>query len=85
VLPLARLAVDRSAQGHRIGRGLLADAILRAARIGEDIGFRALLVHAQDDEARRFYCQNAGFEDSPTDPLHLYLPLKEIRRTAGGS
>jgi hypothetical protein len=35
-------------------------------------------VHAKDDEARAFY-EHFDFQPSPTDPLHLFLLLKDIR------
>lgn len=78
-LLLARLAVDRSETGHGIGRGLLVDAIRRAVRVSNDAGVRALLIHARDDEARRFYEHLGELVPSPTDPLHLFLHLKHAR------
>ena len=42
---------------------------------------RALAVHAKDENARRFY-EHFGFIPSPTDPLHLYLLVKDIKRLA---
>jgi hypothetical protein len=35
-------------------------------------------VHAKDDAARQWYL-NWEFEPSPTDPLHLYLLLKDLK------
>ena len=80
-LLLARLAVDRSMQGRNLGRRLFQDALWRTARVADDIGFRALLIHARDDEARAFYLRmTASFKESPSDSRHLYLPTKEITR-----
>ena len=46
------------------------------------IGCRGLLVHAESEQARGFYEHLIPeFERSPTDPLHLLLLLKDIRRT----
>jgi GNAT superfamily N-acetyltransferase len=75
----ARLAVDQRHQGAGIGRSLLQDAILRSAQAAETIGARILLVHAKHDSAKAWYLQY-GFEPSPTDPLHLQLLIKDIRR-----
>lgn len=83
LLLLARLAVDRDEQGHGLGRGLLVDAIRRATHVADNVGFRALIIHARDDDARQFYRRLGGFVESPTDPLHLFLPLKEVRRFTG--
>ena len=45
---------------------------------------RGLLVHTKSEQARGFYEHLLHeFERSPTDPLHLLLLLKDIRRTLG--
>jgi hypothetical protein len=45
----------------------------------EDFGIRALLIHARDEIARDWYMYQAEFVPSPTDPLHLFLHLKQVR------
>lgn len=80
VILLTRLAVDLSTRGHGLGRGLVRDALLRVDAAAEEIGVRALLVHAKDDEARNFCLHLAEFEPSPTDDLHLFLLMKDVRR-----
>jgi GNAT superfamily N-acetyltransferase len=82
IMVLARLAVSDSAQGRGIGAGLLKDAMLRTIQAADIAGIRALVVHAKDESARRFY-EHFGFIASPTDPLHLYLLVKDIKRIAG--
>jgi GNAT superfamily N-acetyltransferase len=82
IMVLARLAVGSSAQGRGIGAGLLKDAMLRTIQAADIAGIRALVVHAKDENARRFY-QHFGFVSSPTDPLHLYLLVKDIKRISG--
>jgi len=79
VILLARLAVDRSEQGKGLGKALLKDALLRATRAATEIGARAVLVHAKDEEARAFY-EYFDFEPSPTDPLHLFVLMKELQK-----
>jgi GNAT superfamily N-acetyltransferase len=78
-LLLARLAVDASEQNRKVGKGLLVDAIRRAVRVSEDVGVRALLIHARNEQARSFYEHHGEFVQSPTDPLHLFLHLKHAR------
>ncbi len=78
VMLLARLAVAVPHQGRGLGTALLRDALLRTAAAADIAGIRALLVHAKDDDARRFYLRYE-FEPSPTDPLHLYLLLKDLK------
>jgi GNAT superfamily N-acetyltransferase len=79
VILLARLAVDRGEMGNGYGQALLKDAVLRCYRAAESIGGRAVLVHAKDDHAKRFY-QRFGFEPSPIDGFHLFLMMKDIKR-----
>lgn len=78
VMVLARLAVAVPHQGRGLGAALLRDALLRTAAAADIAGIRALLVHAKDDAARAFYLQYE-FEPSPTDPLHLFLLLKDLK------
>jgi GNAT superfamily N-acetyltransferase len=82
VILLVRLAVDRSCQGHGYGRALVADAAVRTLQAAELVGARALLVHARDDAAAGLY-ERLGFTRSPTDPLHLLVLIKDLRRTFG--
>jgi GNAT superfamily N-acetyltransferase len=83
VVLLARLAVDTASQGQGIGPALLKDALLRAASAADTIGARALLVHAKDGRARSFY-ERFDFEPSPTDPLHLFLIMRDLKRRIRG-
>lgn len=78
---LARLAVDRAVQGQGVGAWLLRDAMIRSLAAAEEVGIRAMLVHAIDDDAAAFYRRH-GFEPSPTDPHNLQLLIKDIRRSA---
>lgn len=75
---LGRLAVDLKEAGKGLGSFLLRDAILRTLEAAEVIGVRVLLVHAASEAARKFY-QDRGFEESPTNPMHLMLLLKDAR------
>ncbi|ADE16990.1 GCN5-related N-acetyltransferase (plasmid) [Nitrosococcus halophilus Nc 4] len=79
VMLLARLAVDLSWQGKGAGAGLLRDAMQRTLQAADIAGIRAFLVHAKDDKARAFY-EHFNFFPSPTDPYHLYLLVKDIRK-----
>jgi GNAT superfamily N-acetyltransferase len=82
VILLARLGVDVREQGRGLGKALLKDAILRAAQASDLIGSRAILTHAKDERARSFYAR-FGFEPSPVDEYHLYLLMKDVRKTLG--
>ena len=79
VMLLARLAVDQSVKGRGLGAALLHDALARTLQAADIAGIRAILVHAKDDDARRFY-EHFDFDPSPTDDYHLYLLIKELRK-----
>jgi GNAT superfamily N-acetyltransferase len=76
---LARLAVDRRWQNQGAGKALLRDAMQRTLQAADIAGIRALAVHAKDEEAKRFY-EHFGFVPSPSDPMHLFVLLKDVRR-----
>jgi len=80
VMLLARLAVSTTWQGRRIGSGLLKDAMKRTLQAADIGGIRAFAVHAKDASAKRFY-ERFGFLSSPTDPLHLFRLIKDLRRS----
>jgi predicted N-acetyltransferase YhbS len=79
---IGRLAVAKAEQGQGMGGALLVEALRRSAAAAETIGARVVLVDALDEEARGFYAK-FGFEASPTDPLHLMMLMKDIRKTLG--
>ncbi len=83
VIILTRLGVDRSVQGLGIGSALVKDMLLRVKGAAATIGARALLVHCESEDAKGFYLHIAEFEPSSTDPLHLYLLMRDLRRYAG--
>ena len=82
VILMARFAMDVNEQGKGLGKALLRDALRRALNGAEAIGGRAFLVHAKDDAARNFYMKFC-MEASPTNPLHLFLLFKDIRKSMG--
>jgi len=79
IMLLARLAVDHHWQKRGIGAALLKDATLRTLQAADIAGIRALVVHAKDDVAEGFY-KHFDFLPSPSDPLHLFLLLKDVRK-----
>ena len=78
VMILARLAIDQRYQRQGLGKALLKNALLRTVQAADIAGIRALLVHAKDEEARSWY-RHWEFEESPTDPYHLFLLVKDIK------
>jgi len=51
---------------------------LRTVNAADIAGIRAIAVHAKDENARAFYA-HFDFQPSPTDPLHLFLLVKDIK------
>lgn len=78
LMVLARLAIHIGWQRRGLGIGLLKDALLRTMQAADIAGIRAIALHAKDDDARSFY-EHFNFRPSPSDPLHLFLLLKDIR------
>jgi len=79
IMLLARLAVDRRWHGQGVGKALLKDAMQRTLQAADIAGIRAFAVHAKEEEARNFY-RKFDFIASPTDPMHLFVLLKDVRR-----
>jgi GNAT superfamily N-acetyltransferase len=73
---LARLAVDGQDQGKGLGPSLLADALERIIVAAEQVGVRAVLVDAIDDEAVAFY-RHYGF-DHALDPRTLMITISDL-------
>ena len=82
MMVLARLAVDKHAQGIGLGRQLVADAVLRTLRVSMDAGIRGILVSAIDEQARTFY-EKLGFVRSRTQADVLMLRLKVAAEELG--
>jgi len=75
---IGRLAVDRAYAGKGLGADILADALRRIALASQSIGIGAVLVHAKDDAARRFYCRCAEFIEYPQESRTLFLPIETV-------
>jgi len=76
---LGQLAVDKSEHGAGLGKRLLLDALRRAQNAAEQMGIYAVEVVAKDQAARAFY-ERYGFQPLLDDTLHLYLPMKTLRK-----
>lgn len=82
IVVLARLAVDRSQQGHGLGRAMFRDAARRVAQAADTIGIRGIVVHAISEDARRFYIV-LGFDPCPADAMTLVATLRDLRAALG--
>jgi ribosomal protein S18 acetylase RimI-like enzyme len=78
---LGRLAVSATFQGRGLGAALLADALLRTARV--EMGVFAMIVDAKDDTAQRFY-EKHGFKLLAGEQRRLVLPIATALRALEG-
>jgi GNAT superfamily N-acetyltransferase len=75
---IGRLAVSRDYAGRGLGADILSDALRRIAAASQNIGISAVLVHAKDDRAKRFYIACAEFIEYPADSHTLFLPIETV-------
>ena len=75
---VGRLAVDRRFAGKGLGADMLADALRRIAVASQSIGMAAVLVHAKNDAAKRFYLRCAEFLEYPNNSRTLFLPIETV-------
>ena len=80
---IGRLAVDRAHAGRGLGADMLFEALRRIAIASRSIGIGAVLVHAKDDAARRFYLRCAEFIEYPEDSRTLFLPIETVMAAFG--
>ena len=73
---LARLAVDRSAQGAGVGGAVLADALARVVEATNIVAARFVVVDALHERAATFY-EHHGFTRIP-DTLRLIQKISDI-------
>lgn len=75
---IGRLAVDLDYAGKGLGADLLSDALRRIATASQSIGIGAILVHAKDEAAKRFYLRCAEFLEYPEGSRTLFLPIETV-------
>jgi hypothetical protein len=75
---IGRLAVSRDYAGRGLGADMLSDALRRISVASQSIGIGAVLVHAKDDQAKKFYLACAEFIEYPADSRILFLPIETV-------
>ncbi|GIK97171.1 MAG: N-acetyltransferase GCN5 [Alphaproteobacteria bacterium] len=75
---IGRLAVSHEHAGKGLGADILSDALRRVAVASQSIGIGAVLVHAKDEAAKRFYMKCAEFIEYPADSRTLFLPIETV-------
>jgi GNAT superfamily N-acetyltransferase len=79
VMILGRLAIDKDWQGRGLGSDLLREAVMRTVQVAGIAGVRAIVVHAIDGSAAKFY-ERAGFVASPHRPLTYFKSIHPLTR-----
>lgn len=69
---------SRDHAGKGLGADILSDALRRIAIASQSIGIGAVLVHAKDDHAKRFYMSCAEFIAYPPDSRTMFLPIETV-------
>lgn len=75
---IGRLAVSHTHASKGLGADLLSDALRRIALASQSIGIGAVMVHAKDESAKRFYLRCAEFIEYPEDSRTLFLPIETL-------
>lgn len=79
VVLLARLAVNKDAQGQGLGKRMVLRAMYETALASRTVGIYALTLDALDARARDWYLSlDFGFATFLDDPNHLYMPIQYI-------
>jgi GNAT superfamily N-acetyltransferase len=79
VVLLARLAVDRTVQGQKLGELLLRNAFQRSLDVATQLGNFAVTVDAIDERAVQFY-EKFGFVRLKNRSDRLFLMLETLRK-----
>lgn len=76
---IGRLAVDRRAQGRRLGEKLLLDALRRVVDASAIVGCTGVIVDAKDEGAARFYAKYDFVAVTEGWPQRMFLPIGTAR------
>ncbi len=81
VFRIGRLAVDRRAQGKKLGRELMRFALSLSLELAARVGIHAVVADAKNELGRDFY-ERLGFVSFKDARLSLFLPIATLRRAA---
>ena len=78
---IGKLAVDREYQKRGMGQHLLLHALRNVKRVSDQIAISAVLIHAIDETAKRFY-EQYGFRSlsEQNNEYDLVLGIKAVKR-----
>ena len=75
VVIIGRLARDKRYRGSGLGADLLRDALIRIVGASEIIGVRAVMVHALDADAAKWWSDH-GFLESAITPRTFFMAIE---------
>jgi GNAT superfamily N-acetyltransferase len=81
---LAKLALDKRAQGSGLGRALLVRALERIVDVAREAGGKLIVVDAIDEAAAAFY-EHHDFIRLPGNPHRLVMKMSTAARALGES
>ena len=82
---LSMIATAQSVQGRGLGRVLLVDAVVRSARVADEVGIAAVVLDviadggAEAEAARRRFYERMGFVGLPSQPSRVVLGTRQAR------
>jgi GNAT superfamily N-acetyltransferase len=79
---LAKLALDRDAQGRGLGSDLLVRALEMIVEVAQVAGGKLVVVDAIDEAASRFY-EHHDFDATPGNPSRLVKKLSTVAAAVG--
>ena len=77
---IGRLARDRKHRGKKFGDLLLADALRRSRENTASVGAIAVVVEAENENARQFY-ESFGFMPFPDRPKKQFMLMSTIKES----
>ena len=75
------MAVDKNHQGKGLGAALLRNALLLVISSSQLVAFRAIVVEAADEKAKRFY-EHFGFFQIKGMDMKLILSTADILKSS---
>jgi len=72
----------RPGRGRGLAAAMVKHAILNAVAVADIGGFKLLIVHTDNDQARAFWRRHE-FDPMPENEYHLMLTLKDARAALG--
>ena len=77
---IGRMAKDRTCPADDVGGFLLGHAFKMIIEAAKRSAVFCVVLEAKNDSLKRKFYRPLGFMELNDDPLHLYLPISEVRK-----